>query len=473
MREAEAVPHLVRGELADALERQLHRVVGGAAARLLGAQQPLEDEDVLAHAQGVEGDVSLDHLAGARIDHAVAVGPAAGTAMHPLDHVVAHVERVRVRRQQRDAVAAREAGLGERVGPPAGAIEERAADRLGRSMVDVEDDRLHDRRLGAAGLGVLETMAGDPARLQRPVERRRVVVEEDGEAAAARIEGARPVAGVGQADERVVLHHRHRLRLRHRGAHLGARLAAAEGEDRLELEVVGERQAVVGVERAALVVELEAPLPRLLDGARDAVRVADDERREVDERAAVGLDRDNVGAPQHRGGERLGDGAALRGVFRQRAEALVRCLDQHARAEAADAHDAGGTELSAIQADRVAAYTGEQRFEVEVFADEALGAGRRQLEPQLALVAVEVGGEEAGPGLQALHLVGDFRRALGARGRRRLLGLALPRFERQRRDEKRDGQRAGEERGAGERSRHRSSPEVGTSRDAPSARAAA
>ncbi len=262
------MPHLVGGELADAGERQLHRVVGGAAAGLLGAQQALEDEDVLAHAQRAEGDVPLHHLARPRVDDAAAVRPAARRAVHPLHDVVADVEGMGAGGEQLDAVAAGEAGLGEGVRPPAGAVEQGAADRLGCRGVDVEDDRLL-RRVDAVGdLGVLQPMARDPTRLHRRAERRRVVHEGDAEAAAAGVEAARPVAVVGQADERVVLHQRHRLRLRRGRAHLRPRLAAAEGEDRLELEVVGERQAVVGIEGAARGIELEAPLPGLLDGAR-------------------------------------------------------------------------------------------------------------------------------------------------------------------------------------------------------------
>ena len=45
--EPQAVPHLVRRELADAGEGELHRIVRRAAPRLVRPLQPLEDQPVL------------------------------------------------------------------------------------------------------------------------------------------------------------------------------------------------------------------------------------------------------------------------------------------------------------------------------------------------------------------------------------------------------------------------------------------
>ena len=87
---------LVRRELADARQCQLDRIVGTAGAGLRRPGEPLEQQAVLPHAQRAQADVTLEHLAGARVDHASAVGPAAGLAMDPLDDVVADVERMGV-----------------------------------------------------------------------------------------------------------------------------------------------------------------------------------------------------------------------------------------------------------------------------------------------------------------------------------------------------------------------------------------
>ena len=125
---------------------QLGRRLG---ARLVGAQQPLGDHVVLADAQRAERDVALDDFAGARIGDRRAVAPAARRAVHPVDDVVADVERAGILRQQLDLErVAITRGL-ERLVPPARALEQRRADRLRRAGIEVIDDRLHriaDRR---------------------------------------------------------------------------------------------------------------------------------------------------------------------------------------------------------------------------------------------------------------------------------------------------------------------------------------
>ena len=70
VREAEGVAGLVRGELADALEDHLeHGVVGrcDGLAGDVGREEGFGDEVVLTAAQGAEGDVAFDDLAGARV----------------------------------------------------------------------------------------------------------------------------------------------------------------------------------------------------------------------------------------------------------------------------------------------------------------------------------------------------------------------------------------------------------------------
>ena len=197
VREAQGVPDLVRGKLADARESQHDRVVGSAAAAALRAQEPLEQQAILAHAQRAERDVALDDLAGAGVDHAAAVGPAAGRAMHPLDHVVAGVERVRARRQQLDPERVDEAGGLQGAGPPGGTFDERRPDRLGRPRVDVVDDRAAGLRPLGGWIHLLQPMACDPAPLDVAVERRRVVREGDRVGAQARVERAWRVTVVG------------------------------------------------------------------------------------------------------------------------------------------------------------------------------------------------------------------------------------------------------------------------------------
>src|SRR5438067_1097080 len=71
-----------------------------------------------------------------------------------------------------------------------------------------------------------------------------------------------------------MLDDRDRLRRGCRGVHFAARLLAREGEQRFELQIVGEARAVVGVEHAAILVETERALSRRLERGDDAVRIA-------------------------------------------------------------------------------------------------------------------------------------------------------------------------------------------------------
>ena len=180
---------------------------GRPAAAVRRAEQPLEDQPVLAHAQRAEADVALDHLAGARVDHAAAVGPAAGRAVDPLDDVVADVERVGALGQQLDAEGVAKARRLERRAPTS-----RRPRRRRRAPARGSPDRRSRRSArgpaesAAAGSRLASRWRTIQRRSMRLVERRRVVREADRERARARVEGARLVARVGQPQEGVVLH---------------------------------------------------------------------------------------------------------------------------------------------------------------------------------------------------------------------------------------------------------------------------
>jgi hypothetical protein len=70
------------------------------------------------------------------------------------------------------------------------------------------------------------------------------------------------------------------------------------------------------VDRAAVAIEREAALAGSLQGLDDPVRVAQQEIGEVHQRPAVGVERGDLEAPQHRLGERLLHRAALGRVAR-------------------------------------------------------------------------------------------------------------------------------------------------------------
>src|SRR4029079_4008573 len=79
--EAERVADLVRGELANARQRRPGEDVGVLAAVPVWGEQPLEDQVVLAVAEGSERDGGLDDLARPRVADRRAGAPAARRAM--------------------------------------------------------------------------------------------------------------------------------------------------------------------------------------------------------------------------------------------------------------------------------------------------------------------------------------------------------------------------------------------------------
>ena len=203
--EAEGVPHLVRRELAEA--GKCHRLggLGRLVTGLVGLEQPLRDQEVLPGAEGAERHLALDDFVGARVGDDVAVAPPPGVAVHPLDHVVAHVHRVGALGEELDPEGVPEAGRLERLVPPAGPLEDRGANRLRRAAVHVvhdRPDRLAHRRTRVL---LLQPVPHDELPDQRRPELRGVVGVPDREEPPARVEGAGPVAGLGQRDERVPL----------------------------------------------------------------------------------------------------------------------------------------------------------------------------------------------------------------------------------------------------------------------------
>ena len=240
VRKADRVADLVGRELAQAGQRHLDRIVRAAGPVVVGADQALEDQHVLAHPQGAQQHRALDDLAGARIDHGLAGGPAAGGAVDPVDDVVADVQRVGALRQHLDLEGVNEARGLERLAPPGRALDQGAADRLGRGAVDIEDDRLPDRRAGGGRVGLLQPEAVGVALDDLLAERGGVVEHHGREAAGARVEGARLVAGLGQLHQAVADLEGDQLGVGSDVAHLRPRGVGGVGLAGLELKVLGE-----------------------------------------------------------------------------------------------------------------------------------------------------------------------------------------------------------------------------------------
>ena len=265
--------------------------------------------------------------------------------MHPVDHVVADVERIGVGRQHLDDESVRESRGLEGLVPPRRAFDERAADRLGHAVVDVIDDRLPR----------FEAMPRDPVLRDRTGEGRRVVVEVDTKESDARVGAARREAGRRRLHEGVMLAHGHDVRGGRDVAYqIAGTIGGRERQRRFDFSVARERFRVRQIERAAILVERVRALLRLAQTTRDAMRVAEKKISRVDE-DAVRCRRLDFKRREHRLRKRFFDRATLGSVVRQRAIRVVRLNHEHARADALEADDVRRAELMAIESDRVRA----------------------------------------------------------------------------------------------------------------------
>ena len=286
------------GQLADARQGQFHRVVRLARAGLACPGEALEDHPVLPHALAAEDDVGLQHLAGARIIHAAAIRPAARLPVRPLDHIVAHVERMDALRQHLYAIGIREARRREGIGPPGCAFDQRLTDLLRCTGINIEDQRLLCR--AARGCRVLlfqpEAARERLAHLSR--ERCRKIIEADINRPATRIEHAGLVAVVRQAHERLVLHQREGTPVGRRGANLRFRVVACQCQEGIELGIIGKGQRLRRVRHGPVFGNCKVASVRTgLQDAAHVQRVACQEARKVDQQRAVLRFRNDVARP--------------------------------------------------------------------------------------------------------------------------------------------------------------------------------
>ena len=95
--------------------------------------------------------------------------------MHPLDVVVADIHGIGIGGQHFDTEGVAESGRFEGLVPPAGAFEQRGADRFGRARIDVIDDGLYRIAHRCVGILLLQAMANNETLLQGLTDWRAVI----------------------------------------------------------------------------------------------------------------------------------------------------------------------------------------------------------------------------------------------------------------------------------------------------------
>ncbi len=418
VRQADGVADLVGAQLAQAGERGLGRVVPAAGPDLVGADQAFEDQHVLAHAKGAQHHRAFEDLARAGVGHRLAIGPAAGSPVGPVDHAVADVQGVGVLRQQFDAEGVLVAGGLEGLGPPAGALHQGAADRLGRAAVHVEDDGLLHGRDRRGRVGLLQPEANGHLLDDRLTERGGEVQVELREGAAARIEGQRLIAGLGQLHEGVPDGDGEAAGLGRDVGDLLARLVGSEGLARLQLDILGKGLGRGGVHQGQVGDLAPALFARGLQRLGHAIGVGGQEAGNVDQDPAGGVGGDDVAGPD--GGRR--EGLSGRGLLVGRralgAETVVLVLGHHLAAHPAEGEDAALFHPAAVETDGRRAEPRAQGGHIDVAAADAGLVRRGEQHQDPALLGVDIEGNETVQPLQARHSLGHGLGRGEGRGRR-------------------------------------------------------
>ena len=379
----------MRGELPDARQRDLRRIVRPAGPGLVRPDQPFVDQHVLPHAQRPQQHRSLQDLAGARVGHSIAIGPAPRRAIDPVDDIVPHVERVGPVRQDLDAIGIDISRRLERRLPPRCPFQQRGADRLGRGIVDIEGDRRLHARSRRGGVDPFQPETVGQVLHDLPAQRRTEIKHLRREAAAAWVERAGDIARRRHRDEAVPHHHRHLPRVGRDVAHLRAGRLAGIGLPRLELEVQRKGPDIVGVGRAQRLDQLPALFAAAVELRGDPLGVARQERRDVDQQCAVGgIDR--IAQPKRGGGKGIARRCLLRGRAIGGAEPRVGELERDLLAQPPDHQLLRRPRLRAIEPDRGGAKPGAQRIDIQQPCRHPVAPRRRQRQQDAPALAVDM-----------------------------------------------------------------------------------
>ena len=318
--------------------------------------------------------------------------------MHPLDDVVAHIERMHPFGQDLHAEGVFIAGRLERLGPPVSAFDQGIADERRRAAVEIIDDGLDHRAALGTGVNAFQPVPHGIAATHGFAERRGHVVEVDTETAGAFIGLADFIAICGQGHEGVVDRQRHRFRIGRDRADFRARIGGLQGQERVDLDILREGPGGLCQRGAAGLVDRETALigVRQLVGRPD--RIAGKEAGEIDQHPALFLGQD-VRAPDHRAGKGLPGRPRFVGIGTDGAVAGILELGKDAVIDAEEAQDLRTGAQAPVKPDRVGPETGGQARRVDHPAQRAVIAGT-QLGQDAAVRLVDKQRHEAVPTLQ-------------------------------------------------------------------------
>ena len=284
--------------------------------------------------------------------------------MHPVDHVVANVHRVGVRRQHLDLKrVAKTSGL-KRLIPPRSTFDQRVLNIFWRAAIDVINDRFDGLAYGGIRVFFLKPMAFDPAFFEVFVNIRTVVVKADRDHTDTRVKLARFEFVIRQLDQRGALADRNVAARRCDLIDKVIRFAGGRKRDgRLDLGVFRKAFCVRQIQGTAALVKAVVALSCLIDPVADAVRVADQEVGRVHQNA-VALGGLHLKAPDNGFCKRFLDRAFLSRVVAQRAEFVIWLHQQNLIRRPLKLDDLSRSQLTTIEPQRVRTDARRQRNEI-------------------------------------------------------------------------------------------------------------
>ena len=256
MGKAERMANLMRRELADTRQGELHGIIGLAAIGFTRAKQAFENHAILAHAQTAEVHMAFEHFARARVRHTAAIGPAACLAVDPLHGVIANIERVGIFGQKLDAICAFPACRFKSIFPPARAFDKGRANRLRRAAVDIKDNGFDDIAVLAPGQAVAPRKTGFNVIRQR----RRIIIMHTLYRARARVRDTRRIAVFWQADKTMMLDEGRIASIGRRARNFRTGIGGAEREEHIYFDIIGKGKSLRGIYKCSVRLNFETPL---------------------------------------------------------------------------------------------------------------------------------------------------------------------------------------------------------------------
>ena len=403
----ERVPHFVRRKLPQSRERHLLHLWRNWLSFFIRREQSLRDQKILPHAQRPERHLPLDNFPRPRIDDAFAIRPAARRAMHPLNHVVAQIHRVRALRHHLDAKRIPVSCCLKRLLPPVRAFQQRRPNRLRRPAIEVIHDRLDGLAHRRARIFFLQAMPRRKPFYDRLADRRRIIHVRNPKKTRARIVRARLVSRRRQLHKRMMLAHRDRLRRRRHIFHPLAGMIARERQRRFDFSVQRKIFRPRQVKRTPLIVEPERPLLRARQNLRHVMCIAQEKLRRIHQhvrRGAAPIFRRRRKSPQRRLRKRLPHRRALVRIARHRTIIQIRLDQQNLRPDPLKPHDARLAHLPAVQPDVVRPDSRRQRRLIQ-----KLRAPLIDLQPNLPRLRVPIKIEISRQLRRILRLLRDAR----------------------------------------------------------------